>query len=136
MENEIICLDTSVLIDYFRKKIKEKTFFYELTKNNTLFAVSVVTEYEIYFGSNNEQDIFWNEFFKNLTVLPFNSDANKLSIEIARNLKKKNKMIDIPDLFIGGTALSNNLKLATLNSKHFENIDKLELITKNDILKA
>lgn len=131
MESEIICLDTSVLIDYFRKKNKKKTFFYELTDSNTLFAVSVITEYEIYFGSNNEQDMFWNNFFKILTVLPYNSHTNKLSISIARRLKKKNKMIDIPDLFIGATALSNDLKLATLNPKHFENIDDLKLITRN-----
>ena len=52
MENQVICLDTSVLIDYFRKVIKSKSFFYELTNEFDLFAVSAITEYEIYYGSN------------------------------------------------------------------------------------
>lgn len=30
MENTMICLDTSVLIDFFRKKNKSKSFFFEL----------------------------------------------------------------------------------------------------------
>jgi len=132
MANDIICLDTSVLIDYFRKKNKENSFFYEITKKYSLFAVSAITEYEIYVGSNAEQDIFWNEFFRKLTVLPFNAETNKFSVKIARDLKLKNRMIDIPDLFIGATAVANNLSLATLNKKHFENIAHLQLIT-NDI---
>jgi len=122
-------LDTSVLIDYFRKKNKENSFFYELTKSNTFFAVSVVTEFEIYIGSNEHQEKFWSDFFEMTTVLPYNSDVNKFSIKISKELKIKNKQIDIPDLFIAATALANNMKLATLNKKHFENIEKLQLLT-------
>jgi tRNA(fMet)-specific endonuclease VapC len=128
MENKIICIDTSVLIDYFRKKKKENSFFFELTKKYSLFAVSVITECEVYSGSNLEQDIFWNDFFKTLNVLPFTSEVNKLTFNILRQIKRKGLNIDIPDLFIGSTALYNKMKLATLNKKHFENIVNLQLI--------
>lgn len=94
-----------------------------------MFAVSAISEYEVYFGSNAEQDIFWNDFFKILNVLPFTSDVNKLAIKTVRQLKRKGLNIDIPDLFIGSTALYNEMKLATLNKKHFEHIDKLIIIT-------
>lgn len=47
MEKQLICLDTSVLIDYFRKKDKTKSFFYALADEYDSFAVSVITEYEI-----------------------------------------------------------------------------------------
>ena len=130
MEKQIICLDTSVLIDYYRKVNKANTFFFELTKKYELFAVSAITEYEIYCGSNSEQDLFWNNFFDLIITLPFDSKANKETILIERELKKKNKLIDIPDLMIAGTAIANNLKLATLNIKHFERIKNLELIKK------
>jgi predicted nucleic acid-binding protein len=50
MENEIICLDTSVLIDFYRKTVKENSIFYQLTTKYKLFAVSIVTEYEIMIG--------------------------------------------------------------------------------------
>ena len=128
MEKQIICLDTSVLIEYFRKVNKSKSFFYQLTDEYDLFAVSAITEYEIYYGSNADQDIFWDDFFRKIVSLPFNSEANRATIRIERELKRKNKTIDKPDLMIAGTAFANNMKLATLNVKHFELIVGLELI--------
>jgi tRNA(fMet)-specific endonuclease VapC len=127
-KNYIVCLDTSVLIDYYRKKDKSKSLFYKLTKGYSLFAVSSITEYEIYSGSNPEQDKFWDDFFKLVLVLPFDSEVNKIAVKLSRTLKAKSKSIEIPDLFIGATALKHNLKLATLNKKHFERIENLELI--------
>jgi len=44
-------------------------------------------------------------------------------------LKSKNKLIELSDLLIGATAKAYNLKVATLNVKHFENIDGIDLIT-------
>jgi predicted nucleic acid-binding protein len=35
MANELICLDTSVLIDYFRKTNKENSFLFELYPNRS-----------------------------------------------------------------------------------------------------
>ncbi len=128
MEKQVICLDTSVLIDYFRKVNKSKSFFYELTKEYDLFAVSAITEYEIYFGSNTEQDLFWDDFFNMIVSLPYNSEANHYTTMIERELRQNNKTIDKPDLMIAGTAIANNMKLATLNIKHFERIVGLELI--------
>lgn len=130
MENEIVCLDTSVLIDYFRKTDKSKSFFYELTKDYSLFAVSAITEYEIYFGSNTEQDYYWDDFFSRIISLPYNSEANRITTKIERDLRKRNKSIDKPDMMIAGTALANNLRIATLNVKHFDRISGLNLIKK------
>jgi len=136
MENKIICLDTSVLIDYFRKKNKQNTFFFQLTKKYSIFAVSVITEYEIYIGSNSEQEKFWNNFFKFLTILPVNSYVIKNAVEIEKKLKKTRKSIDIPDLFIAATTLENKMALATLNTKHFQNIEKIQLITLSSTLRT
>ena len=130
MEKQLICLDTSVLIDYFRKAKKENSFLYELTESYENFAVSVITEFEIYSGSNEVQQEFWNQFFENLTVLPFDSKTSQVATKLFKELKQENKLIAMPDLLIGATAYSNNLKLATLNVKDFERIEKLELLTK------
>ena len=128
MEKQVICLDTSVLIDYFRRVNKSKSFFYELSQEYELFAVLAITEYEIYCGSNADQDLYWDEFFTKIISLPFDSGVNRVTIEIERDLRRKNKLIDKPDLMIAGTAIANNLQLATLNLKHFERVDGLELV--------
>ena len=130
-DEEIICLDTSVLIDFFRKKDKTKSFFFELTKSYSLFAVSVITEYEIRIGSNVETDLFWNDFFEKITVLSFDKEASLNAVKIFKQLKKDSKLIEIPDILIAATAQANQLKLATLNKKHFERINSLEIIIKN-----
>jgi len=128
MENTIVCLDTSVLIDYYRKIDKSKSLFYLLTTQYKFFAVSAVTEYELYLGNSPEQNIFWNDFFSQIVVLPFDTKVVKQAVTIYKQLKQQNKLIDIPDIMIAGTALQNNMPLATLNKKHFERINDLKLI--------
>jgi tRNA(fMet)-specific endonuclease VapC len=128
MENEIICLDTSILIDFYRKTVKENSVFYQLTMKYTLFAVSIVTEYEIMIGTNADQSEYWTDFFDRITILPFDKAANNAAIAITKQLKATNKLIEVPDIFIGATALSNNMKIATLNKKHFEIIPGLAVI--------
>lgn len=128
MENEIICLDTSILIDFYRKKSKEKSIFFQLTESYKLFAVSIITEYELLIGADTEQTEYWKGFFERITILPFDKIANDVAIHITKILKDKNKLIEIPDIFIGATALSRNMKIATLNKKHFERIAGLEII--------
>jgi predicted nucleic acid-binding protein len=129
MENKIICLDTSVLIDYYRKKDKSKTLFYKLTEQYSVFAVSAVTEYELYVGNSDEQNDFWNKFFMKIIVLPFDTESVKKSVAIYKQLKLKSKLIEVPDILIAGTVIKNNLTLATLNQKHFERIEGLNIIT-------
>lgn len=133
MESQLICLDTSVLIEYFRKTKKSNSFLYKLTEQYALFAVSIITQYEIYVGSNEDQDLFWNQFFESITVLPFDAKANEQAIRIYRDLKQKSKLIEIPDLLIGATAKAHSLTLATLNERHFSRIEGLELISINQI---
>jgi predicted nucleic acid-binding protein len=132
MANELICLDTSILIEYFRKTKKENSFFVELTNQYSLFAVSIVTEFEILSGSNQDQKVFWDKFFQHILVLPFDSKSNEQAIIIFQELKRSGNLIDIPDLFIGATAKAYGLKLATLNDKDFSRISGLEILTKKN----
>jgi len=129
MESTVICLDTSVLIDYYRKKDKSQSLFFKLTEQYTIFAVSSVSEYELYLGSSHEQNIFWDDFFSRVIVLPFDSKAAKYAVDIYKQLKRENKLIQMPDIMIAGTAIENNMSLATLNRKHFERIARLKIIT-------
>lgn len=124
----MICLDTSILIDFFRKEKKENSHFFRLTQQYRIFTVSVITEYEIFVGSNSEQQDFWENFFSRIVVLPFDSASSQMAVQIFKDLKVKNKLIEIPDILIAATAIQNNLPLATTNLKHFDRIEGLELV--------
>lgn len=125
----MICLDTSILIDFFRKEKKENSLFFHLTQHYQIFTISVITEYEIFVGSNQEQQEFWENFFSRIIILPFDSASSQVAVQIFKDLKAKNKLIEVPDILIAATAIHNNLPLATTNLKHFDRIEGLELVS-------
>ncbi|MFW9880880.1 MAG: type II toxin-antitoxin system VapC family toxin [Candidatus Thorarchaeota archaeon] len=124
----MILLDSSVLIELFRKKIKDKTLFYRLLNTYNTFAISSVTYYEIGVGNRDIHNEYWQTLSDQLTVIPFDKMCSVTAIEIYKDLLKENKMIDLADILIGATALTHNIPIATLNVKHFERIKRLELI--------
>ncbi|GAB3918512.1 type II toxin-antitoxin system VapC family toxin [Larkinella terrae] len=121
-------LDTSILIDYFRKTDKSKTRLVRLSQRFEQLCISSVTEFEIYSGANPQQLGFWNQLLDNSSVYPFDSQASKVAVDIQQDLKRLRKTIDKADLFIAATAVANNLILDTLNRKHFDQIAKLTLL--------
>ena len=128
MAEKLILADTSLLIDFFRKSDKSKTQLISLIKEGYKFCICVITEYEIYSGATNEQLDYWREFLNKIDVIPLDSPAIIHAIEINSTLKTKRKQIDLADLFIAAIAVSNGLPIATLNKKHFERVDNLELV--------
>ncbi len=128
MENTVILLDTSVLIDLFRRKVKENSYFYQLSNNYQVFAVSTITRFEIFVGQRDIQNEFWNNFYENVKILDFDDNCAKAAADIVKQLKSTNQMIEIADILIGATAIAYNLPLATLNKNHFIRIENIQLV--------
>ncbi len=53
----------------------------------------------------------------------------KLKVQIQKALVSNNKQISFQDLIIAATAKYYNYPLATLNERHFRNINELPIIT-------
>jgi tRNA(fMet)-specific endonuclease VapC len=121
-------LDSSILIELFRKKDKEKTLFYRLAKTNNILYISSITYYEIGIGNRKVHFDYWEKLSENLQILPFDKVCSDTAIAIYLDLLKDNKMIDLADILIGATALTHNMPIATLNEKHFSRIAGLEII--------
>ena len=128
MADKIILVDTSILIDYYRKTDKGKSIWVNLVRQGYSFVVSVVTKYEIYAGATPNQLIFWDSVFKAIKVISLDELSIDTSVIINSALKRKRKQIDLADLFIAATAVAYNLPLVTLNRKHFDRIDTLQLM--------
>lgn len=124
----MILLDSSVLIELFRKKNKENTLFYEIAKSEKEFSISTITYYEIGIGNRKTHNKYWAELCENLMIMPFDKTCADNAISIYLDLLKNNKLIDIADILIAATALAHNIPIATLNAKHFERIKSLEII--------
>lgn len=52
----------------------------------------------------------------------------KEASKIYRNLRTKNKIIEFRDILIASSAIIYKIPIATINKKHFERIDVLEII--------
>ncbi|MBS1759378.1 MAG: type II toxin-antitoxin system VapC family toxin [Bacteroidetes bacterium] len=128
MADKIILVDTSILIDYYRKTDKEKSTWINLVRQEYSFAISAVTKYEIYSCATASQVTFWDSILQAITVMPFDEISVDTAVIINYTLKNKRKQIDLADLFIAATAVAYNLPFATLNKKHFDRIGTLQLI--------
>jgi len=121
-------VDSTILIDYFRKTDKSKSILVKHSTNYQKIYISTITEFEVINGATPAQLEFWNQMLKGFTILDFDSNAARQAAIIVQQLKTKRKSIDKPDLFIAATAISNGLTLDTANKKHFEFIDSLILL--------
>jgi tRNA(fMet)-specific endonuclease VapC len=128
MAEKIIMVDTSILIDFYRKTDKNNSIWVGLVREKYTFAISVVTKYEIFVGATEAQSLFWNDVLQAVRVIALDEACIDTATEINKALKKKRKQIDLADLLIAATAITHDLGFATLNYKHFDRIDQLQII--------
>jgi len=129
MATKTALLDPSILIDYFRKKNKSKSILYILSANYQ-FCISSITVFEIKIGLKTEsQNRDYRILMENIEILPVDDFCIEEAVKIYKHLKKQNNLVELADLLIGATAISNSLPLASLNEKHFKNIPNMELLS-------
>ncbi len=129
MADKKLMIDTSILIDYFRKKDKSKSRLVSHFREYDKIFISTITEFEIFNGASEAHKEFWETLLASLIVLDFNRVAARQSAKTIVQLKSKRKTIDKPDLFITATAIAYGLRLDTLNTKHSIDIENLNLLT-------
>lgn len=130
MADKKLMVDSTILIDYFRKTDKANSKLVSHFRNYDRLYISSVTEFEVVNGATQAHLQFWDGMLARFTILDFDSKAARQAANIVAQLKAKRKTIDKPDLFIAATAVIHGLTLDTLNIKHFIHIDSLNLLTK------
>jgi len=128
MAGKIVLLDTSILIEYYRKTNKANSSWISLIDQGYEFVISAITKYELYSGATKGQMEFWDNIMTSIPIIAFNEACVDTALNINAILKQKRKQIDLADLFIGATAVTHDFPIATLNKKHFERIGQLFII--------
>jgi tRNA(fMet)-specific endonuclease VapC len=130
----LINIDSSVFIEYFRKVKKENSFFFKLLQKDFHgFVASIIVHFEIYKGVTPQQLTYWNNLFEDILLIPYTQQINNESLLIHAQLKSNRKSIELQDLMIAATAKSLKIPLATLNKKHYIDIEGIDLITPDDL---
>jgi len=122
-------LDTNICIHFFKGKFNLIEKFNEVGIENC--AISEITLAELSFGAENSDNPEKNhqivdQFVEFLTILPI-LDAIPLYAKEKARLRKIGQMISDFDLFIGCTALANNLIMVTENTREFSRIKNINL---------
>lgn len=130
MADRKLMVDSTILIDYFRKTDKANSKLVSHFRKYDRLYISSVTEFEVVNGATEAHLLFWDGMLARFTILDFDSRAARQAADIVAQLKTYRKTIDKPDLFIAATAVVHELTLDTLNTKHFTHIDSLTLLTK------
>ncbi|MEA1966807.1 MAG: type II toxin-antitoxin system VapC family toxin [Thermodesulfobacteriota bacterium] len=128
MVNPRVLTDTSVIIDFLRKKNKKNAPLWRIRENNECF-MSSVTLFELQCGAkSNKHSEDIGKLCKWIGTIPFDDDIAEISSIIYQRLKREHQLIEFRDIFIAATAIAENLCVATLNIKHFERIKEIEFL--------
>nr|MDO8077744.1 type II toxin-antitoxin system VapC family toxin [Candidatus Freyarchaeota archaeon] len=127
-EVETLCLDTDILIDFLRGKIKEKI---EQLEDEFQLTTTTISLFELYYGAyrtgkeGNVRSV--DELAERLEALRFTDESAKLSGGILVELERRGQSVDFRDVMVAGIVLENDVMLYTGNVKHFERIKGIKL---------
>ncbi len=135
MENSEILVDTTILINFLRKKNKEKTLLWKLKEMYDNISISAISVFELYAGAiDNKKISDVQSLLKWFEVIEFDEELGEMAGKFFIALKKRNNIIDYRDLFIGTSAVFYSLEIATLNTSHFENIPNIKILNTTEIV--
>ena len=121
-----VLLDTSILIDFLRRKSKSDSLFVKLLQQKYQLNISIVTHTELFSGKtiweNEKLHLEIETLCSGLHMLPLETEISKK----AGKIRAQNNTTII-DAIIAATAINHGLSLVTLNLKDFEDIEGLRL---------
>lgn len=124
-----VLLDTSVLIDFLRRKDKEKSFLAEILRLDYSPVISIVTHTELFAGKSvwqkkKARDEL-EELLSGLKIVILNQEVSRLAGKI-----RAKHQIELLDAIIAAEAIISHLPLATLNLRDFEKIKGVQVLEK------
>ncbi len=124
----MVVFDTSIIIDYLRRKYDVKSPFEEIVSREKKgnLALSILSVQELYRGksvADPDKEKLVLSVVSGLKILPYTYEIAKRAGEIAR----ANNLLTFVDAAIAATAITYGASLATLDKRDFVGIHGLEL---------
>lgn len=122
-------LDTNICIHYFKGQFGIKERIEKIGFKN--LAICEITLAELIYGAAKSQQTEKNmkvvdNFAKKIEIIPILNSVKVSGKEKAR-LKSIGKTVGDLDLFIGATAIVNDMTMVTRNTREFERIDGISI---------
>ena len=125
-------VDTDWTIDYLHKADPTVLRLQELFADGV--GLSVISLAELYDGLARSRNPDADEeslrlFLEAVEVVPLDDSACRVFGEERARLREGGNRIGDMDILIGATAISNNLMLLTNNTRHFERMQGLSIVS-------
>lgn len=131
---ERLCLDTGLLIQTLRDTSPGSEATQKVIREATCY-VAAITVYELMLGvARRGRDIGEDALLGVFTVLPLDNEAARRTAMLHDTLIRQNQQIGIKDMLIAATCLIYGLPILTLNTRHFERVPGLTVLTPEDVL--
>lgn len=122
-----LLLDTSVLVDFLRKKDKEGTLLVKILRAGYEPTISLITQTELYAGKS----VWWKrkarkeleDLLAGLEIIALDEEVSRLAGQIRAKYR-----LGIVDAIIAAEAITSRLPLVTLNIKDFEKVKGLKIL--------
>lgn len=127
MADELLLVDTDVLIDFSRGVEKSKEKLRNLESDHIL-AVSVITQFELMVGCENKADFkSLRKFLSGFEVLHLNKSISQKAVNLFDKYRLSHGVL-IPDMLIASTSLAMEIPLMSKNRKDFQFIEGLKFV--------
>ena len=135
MENELIVVDTDVVIDFFNGVFPGAEVMSKLISGQEV-ALTSISVFELYAGIEGKRRLSQIEtLIQGVTILPLDVIEAVIAGRIYTQLKSKGQLVGTHDILIAATCVANRIPLYTKNVAHFSKIEDILILTNNDILK-
>lgn len=119
-------IDTSVLVDIDRGKNAERID--KISGENHVISSATLMELSTGRYLNDTPESEFRKLFKNLEIIPIDTETADKAGEIMAQLIKEGEKIEINDVYIAATAIKTGEPILTGNTEHFDKINDIETI--------
>lgn len=123
MANELVLVDTDILIDAGRKVSEAVSCLQQMEQRSSL-AISVVTQMELIVGCRNKTELrTLDRFLRRFQVLKLNERISDVAVNLLRRYRLSHGLL-IADGLIAATALSLDTPFVTKNQRDYRFISR------------
>ncbi len=125
----IYCIDTDILIEYFRGNDLVKGRIENLNEDDVL-GVTWLTVYEFFKGifvsGKLDEENFLQDLINSAVVMEETYESARIGGKIYANLKRNGNLINDADILIASIVKGYNAILVTNNEEHFKRVEGLK----------
>jgi predicted nucleic acid-binding protein len=134
LENELIVVDTDVVIDFFNGISPGAAVMSKLISSQDVGLTSI-SVFELYAGVEGKRRLGQIEtLIQGVIILPLDVIEAVIAGRIYTQLKSKGQLVGTHNILIAATCVANHVPLYTKNVAHFSKIEDIQVLSKEDIL--